>query len=1786
MHPISRKPALFALAGIVIMTAAIFRMAEITPSNTEGSHSTKTSAEKTRTKPARNTRRTQEQTPEELQATATARPCDATVLTSLDLTRPPTEAELIAAGNLGKKLTPTRSADPGKIKDPAARKQQELDNLTFGNAIQAWNEHRYQEAIQLFGDHLAAFPNSPWAAESMLHIGCFCEYNARFGESAEWFDKSIAAAGDSSEMLHKAKLRRAMVDVLLGNLDEASKKLAETLKTNTSEEENTYASYWITQTAFLKKNEAILRDCGQKALSKAAEILGNDEQAKTLYSLPSAGPHGFKASELYATALQHGLDPYPVNAALALDKLPVPFVAHYNDKHYVTVEAVSRDTVRLHDSRMSMTTEMPRGSFEREWSGFALLMKEPPADKHINKAENLDAISGGCCGIDMLVSNLGREPGEDIHCGLPGYSVNPINMNFKVIDTPMWWDSPVGPDIAMTVMFNSQDSQNHYTPFGNKWSFEYASYLMITPAVLSTTPPTPAQVQVRDGDGRIEAFTATTVPQNGQPVTYPVDYHLNGDFRKLRQTAAKSFTLTHEDGTIYNYGIPAAMAGNADVPLLLSIVDRHNNTVTITHNANGAITQIAHSALPGNTWSITYETIAGVARITKIEDPFGRSATFGYDANARLVTQTDMGALTYSYTYTDPTAGAPLFVTSITTPTGTTTIHTEIADGIENYTDAESYPANEIAKGYGFDYPMPDRIMWDNYRITVKDHLQNPTEYFYDGNNQKIYIRTPAQMARPVGTKINPQTGSSTRIEASLVGDRGVITTTIGTNEAGEIVLKEEDRNISETTRLPTNPADGHGGNHYLEYNFMGKPTVVIPHSEVNDDNQIVYTYMANGVDIDTVTRKFDGIEKTLADYAYYPNRDIQSVTDVTGRTISFVWKTNGLPETITDSATGDVISFTYDSRLRPETVKVNGSVVSTTTYDTENIGNLVARMDADGRTAQYQYDGLNRMTREDASDNSFTVYDWACCFIDSIRHGKMVGGAEKTLRRSVTRHDARGLPVQTTDTDGSITLFEYDNAGRFVKLTDPRKQVTEWQYNALGQLTGKKYPNGSTETFSYAEYSGVLESTTNRKNLTTRIYYGYDHQPTQFRTQTQDLSEITRQTFLYDTWRRPYSISFYDIDYEPTTHVIDHDLLGRVTSIDGPWADDTISFSYGDATRSVTRTSPGDPNQKTETTTRDALGDIAAITNALGTFTHNRSGLGELLNSITHTGTNAGFNTAFSYHDDTQNRALASITATKPGGTMIGKQSYTYDSLGQIDTWKREANLANPSGQTKSYEWKSRYDLASQLVSIAEKSLSGIPKGGWDYKYDSAGNISSIQTETPGNPVSLTSHTHNSLNQITGIVGGGVSTIRGTLSEPGTASVGHVGQGDKPARMLADNRFEADVPLQPGINSLAITALDTSGNRSNYRFSINVAAQPARAFQYDNAGNLLSDCIRNYEWDMQSRLKKIHWDATKTTEFRYNALGQRSERIERTGTTETAHFYYLYDGIRLLARYNGGTAAANIDRHYLGHGEQRKIGGVWTTYYYTRDHLGSIREVVQANGTLAARYDYDPYGRRTAQYEATGYTGGCDLGFTGHITVNNPIAGQTELVMTAYRAYDPQLGRWLSPDPLGEAGGINLYKYCKNNPIGSKDPLGLWQITISGGNIWGAHFTIGNNGGDKFLNGQWNFGLKFGIGYGTSISIDGNNTGYRKCGPSFGLNTSGAIGNGPLGVNAGYDYDSKAGEGDLFYGGRAVYFQSSTHWTLNDRGFLVTPKQFLGATNLGASVFTGIGVNYATKTK
>jgi RHS repeat-associated protein len=189
---------------------------------------------------------------------------------------------------------------------------------------------------------------------------------------------------------------------------------------------------------------------------------------------------------------------------------------------------------------------------------------------------------------------------------------------------------------------------------------------------------------------------------------------------------------------------------------------------------------------------------------------------------------------------------------------------------------------------------------------------------------------------------------------------------------------------------------------------------------------------------------------------------------------------------------------------------------------------------------------------------------------------------------------------------------------------------------------------------------------------------------------------------------------------------------------------------------------------------------------------------------------------------------------------------------------------------------------------------------------------------------------------------------------------------------------------------------------------------------------------------DEENRLVSVTTNATgHRTEYVYDGLGRRVQILEKEiaqDQTETisSDKKYLWTGVRIAEERTGDDGGIVLRRYYM----QGFVDNDGTILLYTRDHLGSIRELVDLQQTVRARYDYDPYGNVTKIY------GDRDSQFlyTGHYW-----HAKSGLYLTLYRAYDSVLGRWLSRDPIAEAGGINLYSYVSGNPINYYDSLGLY---------------------------------------------------------------------------------------------------------------------------------------------
>ena len=112
---------------------------------------------------------------------------------------------------------------------------------------------------------------------------------------------------------------------------------------------------------------------------------------------------------------------------------------------------------------------------------------------------------------------------------------------------------------------------------------------------------------------------------------------------------------------------------------------------------------------------------------------------------------------------------------------------------------------------------------------------------------------------------------------------------------------------------------------------------------------------------------------------------------------------------------------------------------------------------------------------------------------------------------------------------------------------------------------------------------------------------------------------------------------------------------------------------------------------------------------------------------------------------------------------------------------------------------------------------------------------------------------------------------------------------------------------------------------------------------------------------------------------------------------------------------------------------------GSTNTYYAVKDHLGSVHALVDASGNAALTVTYDAWGNVQS---AVG--NGQLAALNRYLFQGREYSFATGLYNFRARWYEPELGRWLSNDPIGISGGLNLYEFCGNNPVNWRDPDGL----------------------------------------------------------------------------------------------------------------------------------------------
>ena len=304
-----------------------------------------------------------------------------------------------------------------------------------------------------------------------------------------------------------------------------------------------------------------------------------------------------------------------------------------------------------------------------------------------------------------------------------------------------------------------------------------------------------------------------------------------------------------------------------------------------------------------------------------------------------------------------------------------------------------------------------------------------------------------------------------------------------------------------------------------------------------------------------------------------------------------------------------------------------------------------------------------------------------------------------------------------------------------------------------------------------------------------------------------------------------------------------------------------------------------------------------------------------------------------------------------------------------------------------------------------------------------------------------------NNLNELSTVTRSGKLSVAGVT----TTAAASVSVNTTNAFLYADHTFAStNHSLADGNNTFTVIATNAFGEADTNSFTVNLRANVA--FIYDLNGNLRTNGTRFYDYDDENQLIAVTESNAWKSAFVYDGLNRR--RVQKdyywsSGWIQTNETRFIYDGnVILQERASNNTPLVTYTRGNDLSGSLQGAGGIGgllartepdaattQTAFYHCDGNGNIACLLNTNQLVVAKYLYDSFGNILA---ATG-----PLADANTMQFSSMPAHRSGLVLFVHRAYAPNLQRWLNQDPIAEAGGINLYRFVENNPIGSVDLFG-----------------------------------------------------------------------------------------------------------------------------------------------
>jgi len=736
----------------------------------------------------------------------------------------------------------------------------------------------------------------------------------------------------------------------------------------------------------------------------------------------------------------------------------------------------------------------------------------------------------------------------------------------------------------------------------------------------------------------------------------------------------------------------------------------------------------------------------------------------------------------------------------------------------------------------------------------------------------------------------------------------------------------------------------------------------------------------------------------------------ITNVTDVAGRSTAYYFNNHGLVEEVSD-AIGLVQGALYDINDRKTNSVDRNGVVITNNYD--NLGRMLTRGYPDGGIEHFGYSPAG-----------------------------MIAYTNQLTKKTYYAYDAVRRKVAETNANSQVTQYAYDAASDLTALTDQKGNITEWGYDMYGRVTYKVDATSTTNLMYGYDADNRL---TNRWMMGTNTSYGYDS--------IGNLTNVTYHTshalaFSYNAmnWMTSMTdgIGTTTFTYTPT---------GQLQSETGPWANDTISYTYSDQLRTGLDLQQTDTSDWMQSYAYDAAKRTTEIISPAGTFTYTYNpGLAETTSSSLVANI-ALPNGAFITNTYDNNARMLSTYLYNSNGTALDSSVYTYNVGNQRTSVERSGE------NTADYT----YDPIGQVIADQAYEVSGYAarlNEQLHYGFDPAGNLA-YRT----NNALIENFQVNSLNELTANTNGGTLTVVGTTTSAAT----NVTVNGTNASFYGDATFAAtNMPLT---TTYIAIAQDSYGQAATN--SVTVSLSTNITFQYDANGNLTSDGLRCFAYDDENQLIQVWVTNQWQSKFSYDGKMRRRIRQEYTWSSAignwslTNEVRYVYDGnLVIQERDNNNLPTATYTRGKDLSGSLEGAGGIGgllarTDYsllatlhcFYHADGNGNITMLISADQNAIAKYLYDAFGNVLSK--------------SGLLADANPYQFSSKeahlnsgLVCYLYRYYDPNSQRWLNTDPLGRGGFLPLnsrvptkeeppYTFVLNDPISNRDPYGLFCAGI-----------------------------------------------------------------------------------------------------------------------------------------